>query len=78
MRGQFILKPFGMFEQEVTVTEVVTSDVVIAEGDEVIVQVRAKVKSVLSTEDGIEVELDHVQPHKIVQVMRARRETKKR
>jgi hypothetical protein len=73
VKGSFFLKGLGVFEQDVTVTEQAVKDVVIATGDEVIVQVRATVESALRRQDGtFEIDLRNVQPHKIVSVVRRR------
>jgi hypothetical protein len=73
VKGSFFLKGLGVFEQDVTVTEQTVKDVVIATGDEVIVQVRATVESALRRQDGtFEIDLRNVQPHKIVSVVRRR------
>lgn len=74
MKAQVIVKQLGgVFEQDMKVTTFEEHDVPVEAGDEVIVQVRARVKSALPSAAGIEVELDAVQPHKIVQVLRKKK-----
>lgn len=74
MKAQIIVKQLGgVFEQDMKVTVYEEQDVPVEVGDEVIVQVRAWVKSALPSAAGIEVELDSVQPHKIVQVLRKKK-----
>jgi hypothetical protein len=61
VKAQVIVKQLGgVFEQDMKVTVYEEKDVPIEAGDEVIVQVRARVKSALPSAAGMEVELDNV------------------
>jgi hypothetical protein len=71
VKGAFFLRPLNLaFEQDVKVTTVTERDVPIEVGDDVIVQVRATVTSVIGTPPETELDLGNVRPHKIVQVLR--------
>lgn len=74
MKGRFFAKPFGSFDQDVQVTEQVVKDVAVEPGDDVILQMRARVTHVAPSSDGHhEVDLTDLRPIKVVQVIRSRR-----